>query len=572
MIMILISFTTIYAVVDMIFTQSMQSVRGESTVLAINQVNINAENHLKNTENMMNLIIANNQVMDFYRSEQSFTPDEQQLSKANIRSFLTNITECYSNVYGIALINKYDEMLSNELYRVMDDLLITEDWYQKCLANPDELNIIGHPVNRNLSYFKGVSADHVISVVKAVKDISTNDILGVVLVDIKQQVFEQMEKSVKLGESGFTYIQDDSGNIIYSPVNFVVPRIRSQWFSDNPSQIFEKRISGQLYQFIYSRSQYTKWTTVGVYSMSELLQQLSVVRLYFIISMVVISAIAILIFIFVSSSVVRPIRKLRRLMQTAENGDLSVKFESRTRDEVGQLGRSFNAMLEKINNLIRLVYKEQQSKRQAELITLQAQIKPHFLYNTFDTINWMALKYKADDIVQLVNSLTSLFRIGLSKGSEIIHVWEEIEHVRSYLVIQKMRYEDLLEYNIEADEETKNLCCQKLILQPIVENAIYHGIKNKKSGGEITITVRIVDKNLCFTIQDNGKGIAPQKLAELNEAIKMDNSKRLGYGLFNVNERIMLSYGREFGVSIESTEGVGTTVFIRHPIITELEG
>ncbi len=569
--LVIVCFLAIYLIVDFIFTQTMVSVGNDATVQAINQVNINAENQLKNTENIINLICENSQVTDFFRSEPDRSIDDRNIRKANIRSFLANIIQTNSSIYGISLINKYDDLLSNEMYRVMDDMLIDEDWYKNAVEQPDQVLIIGHPTNRNLSYYKNISADVIISEMKAVLDYSTGEVLGVVLIDLKQQVFEEMQKSVKLGQAGFTFIMDENGDVIYSPVNYIVPRIRSEWFSNSSSPILNKYISGQLYQFIYSTSQYTKWKTVGVFSLNEQLQQVVNVRYYIIIVVTVMSILVIIVSVLLSSSVVRPIRKLRYLMKDAENGNLSVKFESKSVDEVAQLGNSFNAMLIKINDLIRMVYREQQHKRQAELITLQAQIKPHFLYNTFDTINWMALKYEADDIVQLVNSLTSLFRIGLSKGDEIIHVWEEIEHLRSYLIIQKIRYADLLDYEIIVPDEIRMLYVQKLILQPIVENAIYHGIKNKKNGGKITITGAIDSNSLCFFIKDDGKGMTKEKTEELNKAIKRDNSKKLGYGLINVNERIKLSYGNGYGVSIESTENIGTVVTIKHPIIVELK-
>jgi len=570
LVLVLICFFAIYYTVDYIFSQTLESIGNEATVQAINQVNINAENQLKNTENIINLITANSQVMDFFRSIQDNSIEVQNLRMAGIRSFLANITQTNNSIYGITLLNKYDNLLSNEMYRVMDDMLVDEAWYKQAIEQPDQVVIIGHPFNRNLSYYKSISADVIISQIKAVLDINGN-ILGVVLIDLKQQVFEEMQKTVKLGKTGFTFIIDEKGDVIYSPVNEIVPRLRMEWFSNATAPIFKKYIAGQNYQFIFSTSAYTKWITIGVFSLNELMQQVVNVRYYIIIVVTVMAILVIIVSVILSSSVVKPIRKLRHLMRDAENGDLSVKFHSKSADEVGQLGNSFNAMIVKINDLINLVYKEQQYKRQAELITLQAQIKPHFLYNTFDTINWMALKYGAADIVELVNSLTSLFRIALSKGDEIIRVWEEIEHVRTYLVIQRIRYEDLLDYEIDMHSNVKMLYVQKLILQPIVENAIYHGIKNKKNGGKITISAYADERFLYFIIKDNGKGMTKEKVEELNNAMKMDNTKKLGYGLFNVNERITLSYGKDYGVSFESVEGEGTKVTIKHPIIIDLE-
>ncbi len=226
-------------------------------------------------------------------------------------------------------------------------------------------------------------------------------------------------------------------------------------------------------------------------------------------------------------------------------------------------------MIAEIRKLINMVYIEQKSKREAELKILQAQIRPHFLYNTLDTIQWMAQSHNADDIVQIVSALTNLFRIGLSKGKEMLKVHEELEHVQSYMIIQKARYEDKLEYEITCEKEIKNCSVLKLILQPLVENAIYHGIKEKRGIGRITISAKKADEKLLFIISDNGAGIKPEKMAEIKDMLqgKTSKGKNPGYGIFNVNEMIRLVFGNEYGLNIISTPGKGTTVEVWHPLI-----
>ena len=172
-------------------------------------------------------------------------------------------------------------------------------------------------------------------------------------------------------------------------------------------------------------------------------------------------------------------------------------------------------MIEEVQKLIDLVYHEQQSKREAELKTLQEQIKPHFLYNTLDTIQWMAQEHGAQDIVEVVGALTSLFRIGLSRGKEMIRVSDELEHVRSYLIIQKARYEDKFDFTLSADEEVLSCMVLKLTLQPLVENAIYHGIKERRGHGSIQVEARRRDGMLVMRVSDDGVGMSPAKLAEV---------------------------------------------------------
>ena len=258
-------------------------------------------------------------------------------------------------------------------------------------------------------------------------------------------------------------------------------------------------------------------------------------------------------------------------MSEAQNGNLYVRFHARYNDEIGSLGRTFNSMLDRMQSLIDQVFAEQKKKRAAEINALQAQIKPHFLYNTFDTIHWLAKKYGAKDIVYIIQCLTNLFRIGLSSGSEIITLREEVSHVENYLRIQKIRYEDIFDFEVDISEELKEFYVHKLILQPLVENAIYHGIKTSRRNGKITIKARAAGDNMVILIEDDGIGMPPEQVRKINNLFKNEKSEGMGYGMFNVNQRIKLSYGSEYGLNVESEEGKGTTITIVNPLVVHLD-
>nr|WP_258567491.1 sensor histidine kinase [Paenibacillus anseongense] len=226
-------------------------------------------------------------------------------------------------------------------------------------------------------------------------------------------------------------------------------------------------------------------------------------------------------------------------------------------------------MLEEINNLINVVYAEQKKKREAELQVLQAQIKPHFLYNTLDTIQWMAQEYEADDIIEVIGALTNLFRIGLNRGNEWIPVRDEVKHAESYMIIQMSRYMDKLDFKFDIPEHLYSYQVLKLILQPLIENAIYHGIKARTGKGKISICAELESDLICFRITDDGAGIPPEKLEEINQILRGEKMRedQYGIGLFNVNERIQLTYGTAYGIQIYSALGKGTTVEIKHPMV-----
>lgn len=302
---------------------------------------------------------------------------------------------------------------------------------------------------------------------------------------------------------------------------------------------------------------------------SESLRVIEYIKYSSLIIAIVALIIAEMLVVVFTKSIVKPMYKLKQLMKRAQEGDLTVSFNAKYNDEVGELGNSFNNMVKEINNLINLVQKEEKSKRIAEMNVLQAQIKPHFMYNTLDTIRWMAEEHNEDDIVEIIEAFTNLLRISLSKGKEMISVKDELNHVQSYLIIQKIRYEDKLDYEIQFDENILNYQLIKLILQPLVENAIYHGIKEKRGNGKILITGKIEGNMLCFTVSDNGKGIEEEVLNKINKMLTKsgENKIEIGYGIFNVNERIRIIYGEEYGLKYKSVYGEGTIVELRHPIV-----
>ena len=275
----------------------------------------------------------------------------------------------------------------------------------------------------------------------------------------------------------------------------------------------------------------------------------------------------------ISRSIYIPIKRLHDVTSTITKDDLKVLVTRENADEITELGLSFNIMIGRIRELLDSQMKEQESLKKAELRALQAQINPHFLYNTLDTIIWMAETQQTDQVVQLVSALSNFFRISLSKGRDWISVGEEIERTRSYLTIQKMRYRDILDFRIDADPAVTSNTILKLILQPLVENALYHGIKNKRNGGIISVRAsQNDDGEIVLEVEDNGVGMTPDKLERVRAQINEDSEEirlETGFGIDNVNKRIRLYYGRQYGLSIASEDGVGTCVTLVIPAKSE---
>jgi two-component system, sensor histidine kinase YesM len=271
----------------------------------------------------------------------------------------------------------------------------------------------------------------------------------------------------------------------------------------------------------------------------------------------------------ISRGIYTPIKKLHDVTTTITKNDLEVLVTKNNVDEITELGMSFNIMIGRIRELVDAKTKEQENLKKAEMRALQAQINPHFLYNTLDTIIWMAESQRTDQVVQIVRALSNFFRLTLSKGRDWITIAEEIERTRSYLTIQKMRYRDILDYTIEVDDGALDNTILKLILQPLVENALYHGIKNKRQGG--TISVRVTqprEAEVLLEVEDNGIGIVPEKLAQIHALLADDSGEiqlESGFGLKNVDKRVKLYYGKPYGLSIRSEVNVGTCVALVIP-------
>ena len=312
----------------------------------------------------------------------------------------------------------------------------------------------------------------------------------------------------------------------------------------------------------------TRWRMVGVAYIDEILQsQIAFIR---IMSLVLLSAafIALGTATLMAYWVTRPITHLEHKMRKVEAGDLNVTITARGFSEIRSVATAFNHMLTRIRELMSQIVHEQEMKRLYELNALQAQINPHFLYNTLDSIIWMEERGRSREAITMVSALAKLFRISISKGRSVISVSEEIEHVRNYVIIQKMRFQDKFDCDIQADPATLRERTVKLVLQPLVENALNHAI-DEADGAAIHIAVRafVQGDELRFTVEDDGIGIAEDQL----DGILSRPAGTGGIGLRNVNERIQLTFGKQYGLTIESEEGRGTLVTIRMPRGKEAE-
>ncbi len=283
---------------------------------------------------------------------------------------------------------------------------------------------------------------------------------------------------------------------------------------------------------------------------------------------VVLVVLTILVTYYITSDILRPVRVLYDATKRVSGGDLSARAEVNSRDELETLARGFNDMAENMQSLISKIKEDEQKMRRADLRLLQEQINPHFLYNTLDTIVWLIEGNKTDEAVNMVVTLSDFFRLVLSRGKEFITLREEKQHISSYLEIQEARYRDILEYEIAIDPALYEYRILKLTLQPLVENALYHGIKYKRAKGRICVSGKKEGDILILTVTDDGVGMAEDELVKLRSEIERPcRETEKGFGLANVNERIHMYFGPQYGMKIESEKGKGTKVTLTIPAV-----
>lgn len=541
-----------------------------NTLQLLEQVQNNVDAYVRSTDRHLATLAADQTLLAYLRMDASTGESTRLTLESQVRSILVVYARELTQVNGILVTSENGRYLSNEFYRVTKDPLNLEPWYIAALHTADHQSIVSKPIRRNLRNWRSYSNDDVVMLNHAVTDPATGEILGVLSVDLRLDEIEHSLSALRLGQKGTIFVLDEQGEVVYTPTNPLVYRVRPQWFSGKYAS-FVAPIGQDEMTFLYSTSPYTGWKTIGMFLNDTPPAAVVALQKVMLLVSLVTLAFGLVMALILTDTITRPISRLRELIVEAEGGNLNVHYEPSNSYDVDKLGNSFNAMIARIRALLSLVVEEQRRKRKAEMDALQAQINPHFLYNTLDTIHWMAKEYEAKDIEDMVAALTKLFRIGLSNGNEFISLTDELAHVRSYLYIQKIRYEDKLSYEFDVDESLLSRMVVKLMVQPLVENAIYHGIKPKDGPGKIRVHIYAKENTLCIDVFDDGVGMPPSKLQQLNAAL-CAQEKGIGFGVFNVNERLVMYFGADFGVRLRPGEEGGIVSSLRHPLLDKAPG
>lgn len=482
-----------------------------------------------------------------------------------------NNKDCISN---IALLTKDGDLLEAvPAARLKTGMDVTgEEWFANTLERTDNL----HFSMPHVQYIFDNSENQyrwVISLSRAVEiTYGTSTDQGVLLLDISYGSLQQLLDNISLGNGGYLYLINSAGELIYHPqmqlIDSGFARENNLVAAGYRDGNYREDYRGEVRDITVKSVGYTGWKIIGVtpekgFALNNLKTKLFVVFIlaFFLFILAIINA-------YISSRITNPIQELEKSVNALEAGDLDTKVYTGGSYEIRHLGRSIGHMAGQIKVLMDDIVAEHESKRKSEFDTLQSQINPHFLYNTLDIIVWMIENEQKAEAVKVVTALARFFRISLSKGKSIILVKDELEHVRNYLMIQQMRFKNKFTYTIEAEPDTLELASLKLMLQPLVENAIYHGMEFMDGDGEIEVRVSREGEDLWFVIRDNGLGMTrEQVLSLLSEHPHVTSRRGSGIGVKNVNERIRLYFGEEYGLLIESEPDEGTVIRIHLPAV-----
>ncbi len=546
------------------------------TAQLIEQVNTNIQNYLGNMESIAELALRDEELQQLMRMPDPYDPEGLALVKQT-STFFRSIVESRNDIASIVFIGTNGALVSDRGGAQLKGYneLLYQDWYKSAKEAGGQSVIsssrVQHIYKSEYRWVVSISRQ-----AAAAADGST----GVLLVDLNYNVINDLCKQIHMGNRGYVFLLDPKGDFIYHPQQQL---IYSGLKSEQLDQIlqlasdrsFEAQSDGTNKIYTIRSSKYG-WRVIGVNYPEELVGDKRQIQFSAMLWGSVCLIIALAFSVLLSFTLTKPIKKLDVHMKKVEKGDFNARIEIESTNEIGKLARTFNLMTGKIKDLMSQVVQEQEDKRISELKALQAQIHPHFLYNTLDSIIWMAEMDKMDDVIKMTSALSKLLRSTISKGEELIPIRAELAHIEHYLTIQNIRYRNKFTYSFDVDPTIMACKIIKIVLQPLVENAIYHGIKNKADAGHILIKGYRVSDGIELQVIDDGVGTDAAKLnASLAKGmphVPAAYSSTSGLGIQNVNHRIQLNFGERFGLSFDSELDEGTTVTLRMPELMEGKG
>lgn len=546
------------------YTRTSQQQTIEDNTQLVSQIELNLTNYLRNMMRISNSLYYN-VIKDTDFASGSIDKEMTLLYEAN-KDNLVSIA-CFENDGTL--------VAATPVNTLKDHVDVTnQGWFMRTLNKPENLHFSSSHVQNlfvdsNNRYYWVISLSRGVEITR-----DGNTTGGILVVDMNFSGIEHLFTKVNSGEMGYMYLMDREGEIIYHPrQNLIYSDL-----ADENNQVaigyedgtHEETFLGEERIVIVKTVGYTGWKIVSVIPKENLYQNWNRINAVWFTALAIGILMLIVINQYVSMAITRPIRKLENSVK-----ELDLKYPDKIYvggpDEIRHLGQTIRFMVEQMQKLMDDIVREQEEKRKNELDALQSQINPHFLYNTLDSIVWMVESERYEEAISMVTALANLFRISLSKGKNIITIAEEFQHAQNYSNIQKVRFKNKFQVSFLLDENIKNYLTIKLIIQPLLENAIYYGMEAMDGDGEILVNGYEKDGDIYIEVVDNGIGMPPEQVERLLTGEQSERKRGSGIGLRNVNQRIKLYFGEQYGLHIKSEPDVGTKITIHLPMKLEVE-
>lgn len=545
------------------FVNKMQDMTTQSAEQLLNQTAINLESYLRSMRRISDAMYYT-VIKDKDLATDTFEEEMNLLYEANKDNLIS--IACYTNDGRL--------VAATPVATEKPDLnIVDQEWFTEAVGQMENVHF-STPHVQNLFDDPSYRYYWVVSLSQAVElTNSGNSTLGVLLVDMNYSSIEQLlTKANTDNSSEYVYLMDGNGELIYHPKQML---IYTDLYQENNLAAAEYEDGSRQEEFLGEKRlvtvrtiSYTGWKIVSVVPMSAFDMGISGMRFFVILLVALCMLMMILLNQLVSARIAKPLQRLNASVRDWEAGNMNPDIYVGGSLEVEHLGRTLRSTVAQIQELMHDILVEQEEKRKSELDALQSQINPHFLYNTLDSIVWMIEGEHYEDAVFMITQLASLFRIALSRGKTIIRIGDEIMHAQNYMNIQKVRYKNIFSVDFSIDETILDCCTVKLVVQPLLENAIYYGVECMDGDGEISVIGYRRESDIYIEVKDNGLGMPKETVDALLKENNRVRGKGSGVGLINVHNRIRLRFGKPYGLEIESCPDEGTTVRIHLPDIT----
>jgi two-component system sensor histidine kinase YesM len=537
--------------------------------LSSEQINKNVDSYIKDRVRLTNISISDNHLQNLLSiDDQVKSQSEQYNNDSYILNFLFNIYSLNPDLYSITLVTKSGRKYSEGVNRYINNIDFYQNEIYLMLKNDfDNICIIGPRYAE--THLSNVPV-RVFTIARKIVDISGNT-LGIIVLNSKYKSFVNLFAEVEAGQSARIFLLSETGALYYDSNTLDV----SNSDLNNLTTYDEKEIQEilndtQNYYRVTNESEYTNFKVFLSIPKHKIYTNINVAFYSVELLIAICFVFSIFVYLIISSYISSPLKELTALIKQVENGNLSVRMKVKGSKEIADLCNGFNSMVSKTKSLIKNIVEVENLRKEAEYKAFQSQINPHFLYNTLEVIRMRCIVKKELQTADAIETLGYLFRMCIDNNENFITLREELEHIKNYLKIHNFRFENKYIFNIKIADDIYNYKLLKLTLQPIVENCITHGLEMKQGYGHITVEAHTAENTLVITVADDGLGMSKESCDELNLYIENSEIKKEngGIGLKNVNKRIQLYHGNNYGIKISSRKDRGTIVTIRIPIIT----